>query len=300
MRRQYSADLALLATVIIWSLNISAVKVGVGAIAPLAFSVARFGLGATVTMVVALAIEGRPHFERRDLGLLFAAALCGITVNQVTFVEALHFASASNVALLIGTIPICTAVAAIFFRQERLDLGHWIAIAAGFAGVTLIIVGGGPSGNGGTTLLGEGLALATAASWGIYTVGIRPLMARYSALQLSAFMMVVGTVALVPFAAPEIASQDWGSVPTEAWLALVYAALFSVSLTNILWFTAVHWVGASRAAVYTYLEPFLGALLAVILLSEHIELIQLAGGAVIIGAVAFVRLRRAAVVPAAT
>jgi drug/metabolite transporter (DMT)-like permease len=99
-----------LLTVLIWSLNFSAVKVGVETIAPLAFSAVRFVLGASVTVAVVLAREGLPRFHRHDLGLLLAAALCGITINQVAFVGALSITSAANVALLMGTIPIWTAL----------------------------------------------------------------------------------------------------------------------------------------------------------------------------------------------
>jgi drug/metabolite transporter (DMT)-like permease len=68
-----------------------------------------------------------------------------------------------------------------------------------------------------------------------------------------------------------------------------------VSLTNILYFTAIHRVGASRAALYTYLEPFLGVLFAVVLLGDRVTFPQLAGGAIIVGAVALGRPRRLAV-----
>ena len=47
MRTRPSAELALLVTVLIWSGNFTAVKVGVTDIAPLAFSVVRFALGAS-------------------------------------------------------------------------------------------------------------------------------------------------------------------------------------------------------------------------------------------------------------
>ena len=295
MRRQTSAEAALFLTVLIWSLNFSAVKVGVGAIAPLAFSVVRFVLGASVTVVVVLAREGLPRFRRQDLGLLLAAALCGITINQVAFVGALSITSASNVALLMGTIPIWTALIALATRQEQLDAAHWVALVAGIGGVALVVLGGAHAGLGAVSFGGEALALATAASWAGYSVLIRPLMARYSALALSAFMMVAGTLALVPFALPQLAGQDWGAVPGDAWLALAYAAILSVSLTNILYFTAIHRVGASRAALYTYLEPFLGVLFAVLLLADRVTLPQLVGGGIIVAAVALGRPRRLAV-----
>ena len=54
------------------------------------------------------------------------------------------------------------------------------------------------------SVVGELGALATALSWAVYSVLIRPLMRRYSALQLSAFVMVVGTLILVPFSVPSV------------------------------------------------------------------------------------------------
>ncbi len=290
MRTRPSAELALIVTVLIWSGNFSAVKVGVTTIAPLAFSVARFALGASITVAVVVWREGWPRFQRRDLPLLVAAAVIGITVNQVAFVSALQATSASNVALLIGTIPIWTAVIAVLTRQEHVARNLWVGLAAGLVGVTLVVVGG-QGAVGGLSVVGELGALATALSWAVYSVLIRPLMQRYSALQLSAFVMVVGTLILVPFSVPSVATQDWSAVPTGAWLGLLYAAILSVTVTNILYFTAIHRIGASRAALFTYMEPFLGVLFAVILLGDSVTLLQLAGGAVILGSVAVGRDR---------
>lgn len=290
MRTRPSAELALLVTVLIWSGNFTAVKVGVTDIAPLAFSVVRFALGASVTVAVVVWREGWPRFQRRDVPLLVAAAIIGITINQVAFVTALQATSAANVALLIGTIPIWTAVLAVLSRQERVARNLWVGLGAGTLGVTLIVVGG-QDAVGGVSVVGELGALATALSWAVYSVLIRPLMRRYSALALSAFMMVVGTLVLVPFSIPSLATQDWLAVPVNAWLALVYAAILSVSVTNILYFTAIHRIGASRAALFTYLEPFLGVLFAVVLLGDSVTALQLVGGVVVLGSVVIGRGR---------
>ena len=298
MRRVSSAELALLVTVVIWSLNFSAVKVGIGEIAPLAFSVVRFTLGAAVTIAIVRWREGPLHFARRDWPLLVAAAIVGITVNQFTFVNALAATTAVNVALLVGTIAVWTSILAVLAGQERLDLRHWAGVLLGFAGVALIVVGG-PSvaggGLGGGALVGDLLALGVAISWAVYSVLIRPLMQRYSALQLSAFMMTVGTAALVPLAVPQLLAQDWSRVTPLGIGSLLYATFFSVVLTNVLYFTAVHRVGAARASLYTYLEPFLGVLFAVWLLAERVTPVQLAGGIVVVGSVVLARPRQAAI-----
>lgn len=292
MRRPSAAEAALLLCVTIWSLNFTAVKVGVTSISPLAFSVVRFALGAAITVGAVTWHEGLPRFRRRDLPLLCAAAIVGITINQACFVGALHASSASATALLVGTVPIWGTLIAVASGQERVGRGHWAAVGAGMLGVMLIVLGNSEPGTWAGLGVGELLALGTAVSWAIYSVLIRPLMERYSALQLSSFMMVVGTACLAPFALPGLLGQDWGAVPTAAWLGLIYAALFSVTLTNILYFTAIRRVGPARATLFQYLEPFGGVLFAVVLLREGVAPLQLFGGVVVVASVLLGRPRQ--------
>ena len=54
-------------------------------------------------------------------------------------------------------------------------------------------------------------------------------------------------------------------------------------MTNVLWFTAIRRVGPSRATLFANLQPFLAVLFAVVLLSEGLGALQVAGG-VFIGA----------------
>jgi drug/metabolite transporter (DMT)-like permease len=65
--------------------------------------------------------------------------------------------------------------------------------------------------------------------------------------------------------------------------------IFSGIVTNLLYFTAIGRVGPSRAAVYQYLQSFLAVLFAVILLGEHVSLVQLLGGIVVVGSIVFGR-----------
>ena len=69
--------------------------------------------------------------------------------------------------------------------------------------------------------------------------------------------------------------------------------LISLVLTNILWFTAIGRVGANRSSIYANLQPFLGALFAVMVLSETLTVLQAIGGAIIAAAIVIARSRRA-------
>ena len=79
----------------------------------------------------------------------------------------------------------------------------------------------------------------------------------------------------------QLASQDWGAITTLAWLALGYSMLFAFVLAYVLWFKAIGRVGAARSSLYANLQPFLGAIFAVLVLSETMSALQIGGGVVI-------------------
>ena len=55
--------------------------------------------------------------------------------------------------------------------------------------------------------------------------------------------------------------------------------------TNLLWFTAINRVGPSRASLFANLQPFLAAIIALLLLSEQITVVQVVGGVAIGGGI---------------
>ena len=124
-----------------------------------------------------------------------------------------------------------------------------------------------------------------------------PLLVRYSVYRILTYEMLIGVVILVPIALPSILAQDFGQVTLGGWLALAYAILATGLITNLLYFTAVGRIGASRAAVYQYVQAFLGVLFAVLLLGEQVTPIQLFGGAIVVASVIISRTARRAVEP---
>jgi drug/metabolite transporter (DMT)-like permease len=138
---------------------------------------------------------------------------------------------------------------------------------------------------------GDVLGVATAATWAGYTVVVAPLMRRYSPYRISALVLVLGAAAVGLTGSHQLATQDW-SLDGAVWLLLVYATLGPLVVTNILWFRAVHRVGPSRATLFANLQPFLAAVFAVVLLSERISVLQIAGGAAIAAGIVIARRRR--------
>ncbi len=284
-----SADLLLFTAVTLWALNYSIVKFGLSQIAPLAFPVFRFGVGGLVLLVILRLREGSVGVRREDLPLLVLVGFFGITLSQITFVFALTNTSATDTALLTATGPMVTAMLAAAVGLERMGKRHWVAVSIGLAGVVLIVGGGAGGASFGSNLLGDGLALGNVIVSSVSALPILPLLRRYSAHRILTYEMLIGTAILVPFAVPGLVAQDYARVTLAGWSSLAYAVVFSGILTNLLYFTAIGRVGPSRAAVYQYLQSFLAVLFAVMLLGEHVSLVQVLGGLVVVGSIVFGR-----------
>jgi drug/metabolite transporter (DMT)-like permease len=280
MRRVTRADLMLLVTVCLWGFNVTVTKyVLEHGFRPLAYSAVRYGGAALLFCGVTYGLERTLRVRRRDLPLLLLAAAVGVWLNQLAFMYAVKLTTATTVGLVLGTIPIFTALIARAFGVERLSRRFWAASAVSFGGVALVAAGsgGGLSGD----LAGDLLAIATSATWAAYSVVIAPLMRRYSPYQISAFVLVAGWIGLAATAATQLGSQDWGAVPTLGWFGLAFAILGPLVLTNVLWFTAIDEVGPSRATLVSNLQPFVAAIFALAILSERITPLQILGGVAI-------------------
>ncbi len=270
----------LLATVLLWSFNFTAFRYGVThGFAPLSYAPLRWGI-AGITLVVLARLRGHHlRLGRRDLGVVAAASVAGIAINQVAFSYSLKLSSAATVALVFGTLPIFVSLVAHLSGIERLHRRHWVATGVSFAGVILVAEGarGGLTANLGGILL----ALVTTSTFAVYSVAISPVVRRNSPLAVNAVSALIGAALLALVCSTVLAGQDWGAVEPLAWSALLYSALASIVLGNVFWFTAIDRAGPGRASLFANMQPFVGALFAVIVLSERLAPVQLAGGCVI-------------------
>jgi drug/metabolite transporter (DMT)-like permease len=295
VRRLSPAEVGLVVTVVIWSFNFTLTRyVLEHGVQPLAWSALRFSTAALLFAGITLAWERSLRMSRRDVVFLFAAVVVGIWLNQFGFVYSLKYTTASTAALVFGTLPIFTIIIASATGVEHLTKRFVAAALVSFAGVVLVALGA--AGEVAGNPVGIALALLGAATWAVYSVAIAPLMRRYSPFRISAVGLLMGAALIVPTAAPQLASQDWHLDP-KIWVIFVVAVVGPLVITNILWFTGIDRVGPSRASLYANLQPFLGAVIALLLLSEELTLVQALGGLAI--GVGIVLARRGAPIPAA-
>jgi drug/metabolite transporter (DMT)-like permease len=288
VRRASAVDAMLFGTVLLWALNITVTKyMFEHGWKPLAYGTIRYFAATSLFWIFTYRRERSFRIERRDLWLVLVAAAM-IFLNQVCFVFALHLTQASTVALVLGSTPVFIGLIALTLGLERLPWPFWVGAGVTFGGVAAIATA---SGGVGTSLGGTLLAIALAFTWGCYTTAIAPLMRRYSPYRISALVLAIGWVPLALVSIPQLGDETF-SFGWLVWLGFAYAVVGPLFLTNVLWFTAIDRVGPSRASLFANLQPFFSVFFALVLLSETLHPLEIAGGVLIFAGIALERLWR--------
>lgn len=232
---------------------------------------------------VLLAAWGASHGMRwpRGRDLVWVAAMGGIGyVGQAyCYFSALQYASAGLVALLLYLYPALVTVLSALIYRRRIGLGRAVAVAVALAG-TALTVGGDLHSDAAGILLGIGAALI----YSIYILAGEGVMPRVGALPAATVVMFS---AAAVYAVAAIGSGLALPATATGWAAVLAIAVFSTLLAILGFFKGLEKLGAADASTLSALEPFVTIGLAALVLGEEIAGLQLAGGALILGAVIY-------------
>ena len=292
MPRSFITPLAAFVVALAWSGGWIAGKLGVTAAPPLEFSAVRFVIAAMALAAIALVTRARIGLGGM-VPIVLSAVFGYLGYNAFVFVG-LTMAPASDAALIVPTtIPVLTAIAAAFVG-ERLSATKIAGFILASLGAVLVIAAGQ---NGAEIserrLLGDVLMLAGAVCWAIYTaLGTITLRTR-SPLAVVTLATPIGALLLLPFGFLEQGYRDIRSWSTGVWIDALYLALIVTVGSFTLFYWVVRRVGAGIAAMSSYFVPILTLAMAVVLLGDRPEPLQLVGGVVILAGVRVATLRMA-------
>lgn len=283
-------DLTLLALVFIWGANFSVVKHAVSELPPLAFNALRFSGASLLALLLTWLVEKDLHIARKDWPLLILMAFVANSVYQFLFIQGIARTRASNSSLILATPPIWVALFGTLTHSERLSRRNVLGVLLSFVGLCLLIGGSGSELSLGVqTFAGDLLTLCAALIWATHTIVVKRLTNHNSALKVTAWMLVFGTIPLVMVGLSDLKGLDWAQVSTESWLGLAYSAVLAIAVGYVIWNTGVKRIGSTRTAIYSYLQPLIGVGIAWVTLGETMQPLQALGAAGILAGVALAR-----------
>lgn len=276
------ARLAAAGTVLLWASAFPAIAVAVRGLGPAGLAVARLAV-ASAALAAAAPFLGVRRPRPRDLPLIALCGLAGMTGYQLLLNAGERVVPAGTASLLVATAPVYASVLAVAFLGERPGRRWWAGSAVALAGTAVIAASRGLGFASGALVV-----LAAAVLQGIYHTASKPLLARYTGFEVTAYAMWAGTAFVLPWAGSLVRALSAAGGPTidGAIGAAVFLGVAPSALGFVLWAYAVARMPVSRVTTSLYLVPAAAIVISLAWLGQVPRPAELGGGAVALAGVA--------------
>lgn len=265
--------------VAVWGVNLSAVKVLTSTLDVLVVASSRMVVAVlALTAILFATRQVRLSLQPRAfLGLIACGALM-VYANQILFAASLSQTTATNAALVQALGPLVSTLIASATLRERLGVRRLAGLVVGFAGVAVVVLNRQGATSTGPNP-GDLLMLASVVCFASGGALIQRLSAGLSAVQISWFVHVVGTVLLTghTLALSSSALEPLWNASAEAWGLIAFSGIGATALAALAWNHAIARIGIARTSLAFYWLPIFGLVFAAVTLGEQITAIHIVG-----------------------
>jgi drug/metabolite transporter (DMT)-like permease len=263
----YAPHIALLVVQAFFGASAMLGKLALAAFPPVAIVGFRVA-GAAIAFSVLQNLRGGLRLEKRAHYLYFALFACfGVIFNQLLFFKGLSLTTATNTSLLAVMIPVFATLVSVLIGNDRLNALKIAGIVLAGGGGVYLIDPQNASFSSATTR-GDVLVILNSMSYATYIAVSKRLITHYGALKSIAWLFLFASVVNVPVGLISLSSVNVSQIASSAWLALGGIVLFSTILAYYWNAWALARVEPSVVAVYIYLQPLIGTVLAIFILGE--------------------------------
>ena len=272
--------------------TLPATRLAVSQIDPIALTSLRTAIAGLCSLALLVALR-RPLPPRALWPQLALAMLCVAVLFPLLMSMGMQTVDASHGGVVLGVLPIATALVAVAITHERPRPLFWIASGAGAALVIAFSLRQG----GGAFSTGDLLLFAAVAVSAIGYAFSGRLTSQMPGWEVISWILVIALPLSIPAAALTM-PQDITQVDLKPWLGLLYVALFSQWIGFFAWNAGMAMGGIARVSQIQLLQPFVTFALAAFFNDEAITLQILLFAAAVVVTVAISTRTRAKAAPA--
>lgn len=253
-----------LLAIFLFSLTMPMMRLAEAGFHPAVVGVGRLAIAAPLAGVT-LCFLGCPRLTLWQWGRLLFITLCLGFGFAWMLALALQHVPSYHAAIVTGSIPLFTAIAATCRGGHRQTAGFWLAAMAG----SLLVAGYGVAKSGWVMTPADLMLLGAAVACGFgYGEGAR-LGAEIGQSRVACLMPLMATPLAIAVCWGKL-PVDWGRIPATAWLALLYNGWISAFGGFFFWYRALHRGGVARIGQLQLLQPFFTLTASALLLREAV------------------------------
>jgi drug/metabolite transporter (DMT)-like permease len=267
---RYGWVFGFVAAILLWGANWPVMKAGLAHVTPLWFSALRFATGAACLFALQ-ALRGRLRLPcRRDLPFILSISLLQMAGFTALGMLAMTVLPAGRSAIISYTTPVWVAPAAFLVFGEQADRRRLAGIAAGVAGVVILINPAAIDWGNPAVLGANAMLLLAAGCWAACILHLRHGRPASGALDLAPWQMLLAALILAA------AGWHWegtftGDGSASLWLATAFVGPLATAFCFVMVNAVSTRLPATTMSVAMLGVPLTGLVLSVLLLGERID-----------------------------
>ena len=269
--------------IVFWAFAFPLIKIGLEELSPVNLTIMRLLVACIVFLILLPTIPNKfSKLHKKDILPIFILGFTGIVIYHLGLNYGEQYISASAASLIIATIPIFVVVLAAIFLKEKITLKIVLGIILSLVGVVIISIIAKPDIPMEIKYVSGAFAVLIGALVGAgYTVAGKKMLSRYSALSLTVYAFLFGSLGLIPFISNSL-FEEVAAMSVTGWSVVIFLGIFSTVISYVLWYVALEIKSASKISVYLYFIPVLSTIISYILFQDKITWLFIFGGALVI------------------
>jgi drug/metabolite transporter (DMT)-like permease len=270
---------------VIWGLAFDAIFVADKLLSPVNLTLLRWFIAAAGYLVI-LPFLGKTkvRFETKDIPRLLIISFANVPLYHLSLNYGETSVSAGVAGLLVALGPIFIVLLSRMTLKERIGTNLGVALMIATFGTVLISI---PDLTGKVgSLFGVFEVILTAVAYAVFAVLSKTLVTKYGALPIAIRAGALGTIMLLPLLPYSNFVSQVSKLPLIGWAAVLYLSIMSTVLGYSMFYTLVNRGAVSRLSIQLYLIPIISVIGGVLLLGQGIGVYTVAGGAILLVAIA--------------
>ena len=228
--------------------------------------------------------------KREDFLPLLVFSIITGTFFSIAWYMCVDLTGVATAVVLLYAYPSIVTVASVFLLKERLTPGKALALPLTFIGCVLVAGAGDLEEGFSFNYVGIALGIYTALAGAVYYIWGKKFLDKYSANTVILYMTALSIPGIVLLANPLTLLDN--HISAESWAYIFAIGLFPGTIGFVVSMVALRHIEASRASIVASIEPVAAVVIAYLVLSDQLTLLQGVGVFLVFTGVILLRVTR--------